>query len=82
MRVTEVTPFGKSDDEMEAGGGGRGGGRSAATEPERHTERKDSKACLFQVIASLSFVFRICQKSRRQLRADSHDLFATAPVTE
>lgn len=60
MRVTEVTPFGKSDDETEAGGAGEGG--MVEVRRQSHTERKVSKACLFQVIASPSFVFRICQK--------------------
>lgn len=74
MRVTEVIPSGKQNDEMEAG---RWRWRGVWGRRKKHIDRERERkkvpgACLFQVIGCLSFVFWICQKktkSRLQLRA-------------
>lgn len=81
MRVTEVTPFGKSDDGMEAGVGE--GRRQKCRDRAGEAHREKSLRGMFIPSYRLSVIcIPDLSKSRRQLRTDSHDLFATAPVTE
>lgn len=57
MRVTEVTPFGKSDDEMEAGGARGGVEAEVRRQSRRGTQREKSPRHVYSKLSPLCHLY-------------------------